>query len=119
MADFPRGRIALGSGDLFQVTNVSVNHTNNGKLLHTLRRKGAGTVLGTEESTVDYDAIIDEDGSERDYFKDVKRGTERQLRMKVPGETITVNGIYTTRAFELPLDAEIKLSLSFIGVQPD
>lgn len=119
MADYPRGRIALGSGDLFDVTDVSVTHTNNGKIVHTLRQKGAGTSLGVEETTIDYNAAISEDGSERDYFTDVKRGTIRQLRVKVPGETMTVNGIYTTRAFTLPLDTEITLALSFIGKMVD
>jgi len=116
---YPRGQIALGNGDLQDVTNVRVTHTNNAKQVHTIRRKGAGVTLGTEETTVSYDAVISEDGSERDYFESVKKGKVRQLRIKVPGETITVEGVYKSRDFELPIDDAIKLSLEFIGHQPE
>lgn len=112
---YPRGQIAEGAGDLIDVTNVKVTTTNNGKQVHTIRRKGAGITLGTEETTVTFDSVISEEGQERDYFKKVKKGTIQQLRIKVPGETLTVQGSYTTRDFELPLDDAIKLSLTFIG----
>lgn len=122
MADpliYPRGQIALDNGDLLDVTNVKVDHTNNGKQVHTIRRKAAGIVLGTEETTVSYDSVISEEGQERDYFNMVKKGLIKQLRIKIPGETITVNGIYTSRSFELPLDDSIKLAMSFIGGMTD
>lgn len=121
MADliYPRGQIALGSGDLIDVTNVKVSHTNNGKQVHTIRRRSAGVTLGNEECTVSYDCAISEEGQERDYFTLVKKGIISQLRIKIPGETMTVEGIYTTRDFELPLDSEIKLSLNFIGHMAD
>jgi hypothetical protein len=116
---YPRGRIALGSGDLVDVTNVKVNHTNNAKQVHTLNRSGAGVVKGNEETTVTYDAVVSEDGAERDYFSLVKTGGIVQLRVKVPGETITVDGAYKSRSFDLPLDAEVKLSLEFVGHTAD
>jgi hypothetical protein len=122
MADaqvYPRGQIAQGSGDLIDVTNIKVTHTNNAKQVHTLRQKGAGITLGVEETTVSFDCAIGEQGQERDYFKLVKGGKITQVRIKVPGETITVNGAYQSRDFELPLDAEIKLSLNFIGHMTD
>jgi len=116
---YPRGRIALDSGDLVDVTNVKVDFTNNAKQVHTLRRPGAGYTLGTQEVTVTYDAAISAEGFERDYFSMVKRGTIKQLRIKVPGKTINVEGVYKTAGLELPLDSEIKQSLTFVGKMGD
>lgn len=112
---YPRGRIALDTGDLLDVTNVKLDATNNSKQVHTLRRKGAGVTLGTEETTVTFDVAVSEEGLERDYLTMVKRGTIKQLRLKVPGTTINVEGIFKDVGFELPLDAEIKQNLTFIG----
>lgn len=112
---FPKGRIALGGGDLIDVVNVKYTHTNNAKQVHTLRESGAGITMGVEESTVSYDTVVGAEGVERDYFQLVKTGKIVQVRIKVPGETITVEGAYTTRDFELPLDDSVKLSMSFVG----
>lgn len=112
---FPRGRIALGNGDLIDVTDVKYSHTNNGKQVHTIRNKGDGVVLGNEESSVSYNCVVSADGAERDYYQLVKTGKITNLRLKVPGETITVEGIYTTREFDMPLDDSIKLAMTFIG----
>lgn len=122
MADtkiYPRGRIALGSGDLIDVTNVKVNHTNNSKQVHTMNKSGTGVVKGNEETTISYDCVISQTGQERDYFALVKTGAIVQLRVKLPLETITVNGVYKSRSFDLPMDDSIKLSLEFIGTMAD
>lgn len=112
---YPRGRIATGAGDLIDVTNIKVDTTNNAKQVHTIIQKGAGVTLGVEETTVSFDSVVSEDGQERDYYALVKSGRITQLRIKLPGETITVEGSYKSRGFELPLDDSIKLSLEFIG----
>lgn len=112
---FPRGFIAMGNGDLIQVTNIKVDHVNNAKQVHTIRKKGAGIVMGVEETTISFDAVVDEDGPERDYLKLLKSGEIKQLRVKIPGETISVNGVVSALSKELPLDAEIKFSITFIG----
>ena len=112
---YPRGRIAIGSGDLIDVTNIKITTTNNAKQVHTIIQKGAGITLGVEETNVSFDSVISEDGQERDYFTLVKTGVISQLRIKLPLETITVEGSYKTRDFELPLDDSIKLSMEFIG----
>jgi len=116
---YPRGRIALDSGDLVDVTNVKLDLTNNAKQVHTLRRPGAGYTIGTQETTVTFDVAVSEEGLERDYLKMVKTGQIKQLRIKVPGKTINVEGVFKTVGFELPLDAEIKQSLSFVGKMGD
>ncbi len=112
---FPRGSIAMGNGDLMQVTNVKVSLKNGAKLKHTLRKKGAGAVLGNEECTVTFDYEIPETGPEKDYMDLVQTGAVKQLRLKVPAKTYTVNGVYSSSDMELPLDDAIKGSCEFIG----
>jgi hypothetical protein len=112
---FPRGSIAMGTGDLIDVTNIKVDHVNNAKQVHTIKQKGAGVTLGVEETTVSFDAVVSEDGPERDYLELLRAGTFKQIRIKIPGETISVNGVVSALSKELPLDAEIKFSITFIG----
>lgn len=116
---FPRGRLALGSGDLMKITNVKLDSTNNAKQVHTIRIKGAGITLGTEEHTLSFDMVVGEDGEERDWYKMLKAGQIKQARIKVPGRTITIEGTSKTIGLELPLDAEIKQTVQFIGAMDD
>ena len=114
-AVYPRGQIAEGSGDLLDVTNIKVSTTNNAKQVHTIRKRGAGITLGVEESTVTFEMAIGEDGQERDYFNKIKKGRVQQLRVKIPGETLTFTGAFNTRDLEAPLDAEINMTMTFVG----
>lgn len=116
---FPHGRIAMDNGDLIDVTNVKHDVGNNAKQVHTLRQKGSGIVLGVEETTVSFDAVVSEEGFERDYLKALKKGTIKQIRIKVPGETITVEGTVSKRSLEVPLDDAIKYTIEFIGHTED
>lgn len=112
---YPRGRIALDNGDLMDVTNIKFDHTNNAKQVHTIRKKGAGITMGVEESTVSFDIVVSEDGLERNYINMVKRGRIKQVRIKVPGETMTINGVFKDQSYDIPLDDSIKLTMNFIG----
>ena len=116
---YPRGRIALGNGDLIDVTNVKIDTTNNAKQIHTLIQKGAGFTLGVEETTVTFDLSISEEGEERDWVKFLKQGSVQLLRLKIPGRTMSVNGVVQSIGDELPLDDAIKQSISFIGALQD
>ena len=112
---YPRGQIAFGSGDLIDVTTVKISTTDNSKQVHTIRQRGAGITQGTEESTLSFDAVIGEEGQEANWIQYVKTPTITQLRVKIPGETITIVGKFKTRDIELPLDDAIKLTMEFIG----
>jgi hypothetical protein len=116
---YPRGQIALGSGDLIDVTNVKIDQVNNAKQVHTIRQKGAGFSLGVEETTVSFDAVVSDQGEERDWLDLLKKGRIKQIRIKTPGRTMTVNGVVSSISTELPLDDAIKMSLTFIGHTDD
>ncbi len=116
---YPRGQVAMETGDLADAINIKISTTNNAKQVHTIRQKGAGVTLGTEETTVTLDLVVSEDGPERDWIKKLKEGSIEQLRVKVPGETYTVNGVVKQVDVELPIDDAIKQNITFIGKQED
>ena len=74
---YSKARIAMASGDLMQVTNLKVSTDNSAKTVPTLRRpRGAGVTVGEEKTSVSFDYVIDDDGAERDYIKDLRTGVE-------------------------------------------
>ncbi len=117
---YPQSYLAMGSGDLVQVTDFRATLTDNSKQVHTLRRKGAGVTQGLEESTVTFNSSIDEDGSERDYWRLVQKKIVKQLRAKTPGgKTLVYNGKFTTVDLDGPLDDATKIACTFIGKLED
>ena len=117
---YPQAFIAMGNGDLVQVTNFAANLTNNAQQKHTLRRKGAGFTDGVIESTVTFTAIIDEDGSEHDYWRLVQKKLVKQLRVQVPGgKKLTFNGRFKSVNTTGPLDDATSLECEFIGHMED
>lgn len=116
---YPRGQVAIGNGDLIGATNIKVSTTNNAKQVHTIRRKGSGITFGVEETTITLDLVVSEDGEDRDWLLDLKKGNIKQLRVKVPGRTMTVNGAIKQDDLELPLDDAIKQTITFVGHMED
>jgi len=112
---YPRGQVALGNGDLLDVVEVSIDTTDNSKQVHTIRRKGGGDTQGVEETTVNFKAVVGEDGEEADWLKKVKKSAIDQLRLKIPGRTITVNGKFSTANYSLPLDDAIMVDVTMVG----
>jgi hypothetical protein len=111
---FPHGRIAMGNGDLDAV-NIKYDLTNNAKKVATLRRACAGFVKGVVDTNVTFDVVVGENGEEADWVKLVQKMIFQQIRIKIPGRTIAVDGVYTTYSLDSPLDSEIKGSCTFIG----
>jgi hypothetical protein len=112
---YPRGNVAMDNGDLIDVTDVKDTFKRANKIKHTLRKEAAGKVKGPLEGEVSFDAIVSEDGAERDYLALLISGKIKKLRLKVPGETITVVGTVDERSREMPLEDAIKYSIKFSG----
>ena len=112
---FPTGRIALGNGDLVNVTNLKVSYSNNSAQVDTLRQENAGFTKGKKSCTVTFDAVVGEYGEEADWFAYIQAVAKQQIRIKIPGRTIPVNGVFTSIDLDVPLDAAITESLTFIG----
>lgn len=114
--NYPKSRIALGAGDLVQVTNFTADTTNNAKVKHTLRKKAAGATTGTEETSLKFDMDVDENGIERDYLTMIKTGTTQKVRCALPGgETRLFTGIASKETIDQPLDDAMKVSIEMVG----
>ena len=111
--------IAMGSGDLLQVTNFEITVSTNVKQISTLRKKGAGTFKGEETCSVTFDAKIGEFGEEADWLALVKKRQVKMLRAKVPNRTMTINGEFGEVKISSSLDDAIGYSLSFSGHMDD
>jgi hypothetical protein len=116
MPVFPKGSIALDNGDLVQVKNVKVDQEKVGtQMEHTLRQEAAGIFIGNEETKLSWEFVTPEGGAERDYYKMLRTGRIKTVRVKVPGETFAVKGVLTKRSMELPFDSAIKQTIEFLG----
>lgn len=112
---FPRGYIAMDNGDLLDVTDVKIRDKRANKIKHTIRVEGAGKVKGPLETEISFDAIVSEDGPERDYLALLKSGKIKKLRYKMPGETGSIKGTVDERSLEFPLEDAVKYSIIFSG----
>jgi|ERR1044071_2362548 hypothetical protein len=112
---YPRGYIAMDNGDLLDVTDVKIRQKRANKIKHTIRVEGAGKVKGPEETELSFDAIVSEDGPERDYLTLLKNGKIKVIRYKIAGETASIKGTVDERSLELPLEDAVKYSITFSG----
>lgn len=112
---YPQGYIAMGSGDLLDVYDISLDLTDNSKQVHTLRKRGAGIVQGTEETTVTFSSKIGENGEEVDYVEMVKKKQIKSLRLKIPNRTMTIEGKYSAIKIATSIDDAIDLQATFVG----
>ncbi|WP_437759484.1 hypothetical protein [Sorangium sp. So ce1389] len=112
---YPRGSIAMGNGVLMTVTNVSVDLNNNAKQVHTLRSEADGIFFGPQETTISFNFVVNEEGLERDFIGMLQKKQVKQLRIKVPGKTITTNGAVRSVRIEFAVDNEIGGTVEFIG----
>jgi hypothetical protein len=112
---FPRGAISSGSGELAHVQNIKLSYNNNAVLVHTIARTPAGFTLGTKEAMISFQSAIGADGQDLDTLKKIQQGEVLQFRLKAPGKTMTLDGIFTKNDIDFPLDKEITESLEVIG----
>lgn len=113
--NYPRGGIAMGNGDLVQVTNVKGKYTNGAKLKHSIKKTPSGYTLGHREVSGTFETEVPEGGMERDWWDLVRNGTVKQVRIKFPGTTKALDIVCSDLDFELPSDDAIKKTIGFIG----
>jgi hypothetical protein len=112
---YPRAYLAMGNGDLVQVTNWNFTYTNNAKMKSTLRRQNAGVTRGNTEGTLKFDLEVPASGPERDFFALVQSGELKQIRAKLPGGAVRVlEGAFQEIAEDQPADDAFKISMTFI-----
>ena len=113
---YPQAYLAQGNGDFVSATDFSIKTTNNAKQIHTLREKGSGFTLGTEESNVSFNLVVSERGPEREFHRQLKEGEAVQIRAKIPGGSVlTLNGVYNSIDISASLDDAVKYAIGFVG----
>jgi hypothetical protein len=112
---YPRGYIAMDNGDLLDVIDVKITQKRANKIKHTIRVEGSGKVKGPMETEMTFEAIVSEDGAERDYLKLLVTGKIKKVRYKMPGETGTVLGSVDSRGLEFNIEDAVKYSIALSG----
>lgn len=112
---FPKARISVGAGDLQNATDVNVKGSRGRKLVPTMRKKVAGYTDGEANDEVSFKMAIDEDGFERNFLKKWQKGEFVQLRVKVPGETITLNGVFDEPTITSNVGGHIEFEIKCMG----
>jgi hypothetical protein len=114
-ADYPKGQISMGAGDLIDITDITLNFEDGEKPVATLRQNPAGSTFGTRSVKLQANAAISHAGFERDYFTKYDKRENIEFRVKVPGMTLSIIGRLTTPSLSSNVDDVIKFGFSVIG----
>lgn len=114
-SDYPKGRLSQGSGDLIDVFDITQENEDGEETVSTLRNNPAGSTSGKRKSTLTFKSALSEVGFERDFFDKWRKREVVQLRLKVPGKTITQTGRYTKPKITSNVDGFIEFEISHIG----
>ncbi len=113
--NYSKARLAEGNGDFQDVHDVSWQADDGIQQLSTLRRNPSGEVQGKRSSTITYKMWISEDGFERDILGQWNKFKRVQLRLKIPGKTITQTGRYSKPQITNNVDGAIEFQITHVG----
>ena len=117
--DFPKGRYALGAGDLIDVFDTNVAYEDGEKTVSTLRNNPAGSTHGPRSVTHTFKTAVSEEGFERDYMGKYRKREVVQGRLKVSGTTFTITGRFTKPSIVSNIDNFVEFTISIIGKGSD
>ena len=114
-ADYPKGSLSQGSGDLIDVTDISLAIEDGEKSVSTLRQNPAGSTGGARSAKCTFNNAISHAGFERDYWDAYQRRKVLEYRFKVPGKVFVITGRLTTPELATTIDDFIKSKWMVIG----
>jgi len=114
-SDFPKGHVALGAGDLIDVFDWGFEGGDGEKIVATIRANPAGSTFGTRSGKLNISAAISHAGFERDWFGKWTKREVVEIRLKLPGLTITVTGRLTQPRVTGNVDDFVKFMVAVIG----
>lgn len=112
---FPKGRLAMGGGDLQDITEIQQKESNGAKNIGTMRNPTAGAAEGEHTNEMTWKGVVSQDGFERDFRAAKRKMKVVQMRFKLPGETITQTGVITSLEVTSNKDGAIEYSCTHIG----
>lgn len=113
--DYPKGRWALGAGDLLDVFDVSVQMEDGETAVTTLRRNPGGSTGGKRVAKATFKMAISEEGFERDYMGKWRKREVVEGRLKVPGLTFAVKGRFTAPQIMSNIDSFVEFQITILG----
>lgn len=115
--DYPKGKIALEGGELQDAYDINLAFTDNETSVHTFRGNGqpSGSTGGKREAKCTFKSAISKAGFERDYLGNWHKRKVIQLRVKLPGKTVTITGRLTEPSVTSNVDGFVDFSCSLKG----
>lgn len=114
-ADYPKGRVSLGPGDLIDMFGWSFDGEDGEKIVATIRQNPAGSTFGTRSGKLAIESAVSHAGFERDWLGKWLSREVVELRLKLPGITIVVTGRLTQPRATGNVDDFIKFTITCIG----
>lgn len=113
--DYPKGVVAMGSGDLLDAADITLAFEDGEKVMATLRMNPAGSTHGMRSCTTTFKSLISKEGFERDYMTKYRKREVVQVRLKVPGMVFTATGRLSKPQIVANVDNAIEFSVSVMG----
>jgi hypothetical protein len=116
-ADYPKGQIAVNGGNLQDAFDIQVKFDDGETDVHTLRNGGmaAGSTGGKRKCEITFKSAIGQEGFERDYMGNHSKRKVVNVRVKVPGKTISVTGRFRQPSISSNLDGFIEFTVTIGG----
>lgn len=117
--DYPKGRFALGAGDLHDVFDVNIAYEDGEKVEATLRRNPAGSTHGTRSVTITFKSKLSHLGYERNYRENYRLRRVLEGRFKAPGGAVhPIVGRLSKPQITANLDNAVEFSVTMVGKDP-
>lgn len=114
-ADYPKGTVSQGAGDCVDVTDWAFDGEDGEKIVSTLRQNPAGSTFGTRSGKLTFTSAISHAGFERDWFGKWMKREVVEIRLKLPGLTISITGRLSGPGATGSVDDFIKCKFMVIG----
>lgn len=114
-ADYPKGRVALGAGDLIDVFDWGFEGEDGETIVATIRQNPGGSTFGKRSGKMNLQCAISHAGFERDWLGKWQKREVVEIRLKIPGITITVVGRLTQPRITGNVDNFITFTIAVIG----
>jgi hypothetical protein len=115
--DYPKGQVAVQGGDLQDAYDINCAFTDGETLVHTFKGKGqaSGSTGGKRSCKITFKSALGKAGFERDYLGNWEKRKVIEVRLKVPGKTITCTGRLKEPNWTSNLDSFIDFSVTIEG----
>jgi hypothetical protein len=113
--DYPKGTVAIGSGDLLDLFDWGFEGDDGEKIVATLRQNPAGSTFGTRSGKLNLSSAVSHLGFERDWLGTWQKRTVIEARLKLPGIVVSVTGRITQPRITGNIDDYIKFVAGVLG----